>query len=65
MSDGIDLPWSAADVAKAIRETLLCYSLRGRDFPLPDLDSRTGFRDREWQKCWRLIKPDRKRGAKL
>jgi len=25
----------------------------------PDLDSRTGFRDREWQKCWRLIKPGR------
>src|ERR1700682_6343294 len=23
----------------------------------PDLDSRTGFRHREWQKCWRLIKP--------
>ena len=31
----------------------------------PDLDSRTGFRHREWQKCWRLIKPGRKRGAKL
>src|ERR1700731_1838377 len=28
----------------------------------PDLDSRTGFRDREWQKCWRLIKPGRKGG---
>src|SRR5271165_5369926 len=27
---------------------------------LPDLDSRTGFRHREWQKCWRLIKPGRK-----
>jgi hypothetical protein len=25
----------------------------------PDLDSRTGFRHREWQKCWRLIKPGR------
>src|SRR5436190_5200118 len=24
---------------------------------MPDLDSRTGFRHREWQKCWRLIKP--------
>ena len=33
--------------------------------PLPDLDSRTGFRHREWQKCWRLIKPGRKCGAKL
>jgi len=32
---------------------------------LPDLDSRTGFRHREWQKCWRLIKPGRKCGAKL
>jgi hypothetical protein len=32
---------------------------------LPDLDSRTGFRHREWQKCWRLIKPDQKCGAKL
>jgi ParB-like chromosome segregation protein Spo0J len=31
----------------------------------PDLDSRTGFRHREWQKCWRLIKPDQKCGAKL
>jgi PD-(D/E)XK nuclease superfamily len=31
----------------------------------PDLDSRTGFRHREWQKCWRLIKPGRKCGAKL
>jgi mannosyltransferase OCH1-like enzyme len=33
--------------------------------PWPDLDSRTGFRRREWQKCWRLIKPGRKCGAKL
>ena len=32
---------------------------------LPDLDSRTGFRHREWQKCWRLIKPGQKCGAKL
>jgi choline dehydrogenase-like flavoprotein len=32
---------------------------------MPDLDSRTGFRHREWQKCWRLIKPGRKCGAKL
>ncbi len=24
---------------------------------LPDLDSRTGFCHREWQKCWRLTKP--------
>ena len=31
----------------------------------PDLDSRTGFRHREWQKCWRLINPGRKCGAKL
>jgi hypothetical protein len=31
----------------------------------PDLDSRTGFRDREWQKCWRLIKPGQRCGAKL
>src|SRR5205807_2455007 len=31
----------------------------------PDLNSRTGFRHREWQKCWRLIRPGRKRGAKL
>jgi hypothetical protein len=31
----------------------------------PDLDSRAGFRHREWQKCWRLIKPDQKCGAKL
>jgi ACR3 family arsenite transporter len=31
----------------------------------PDLDSRTGFRHREWQKCWRLIKPGQKCGAKL
>src|ERR1700730_16186837 len=31
---------------------------------LPDLDSRTGFRHREWQKCWRLIKPGQKCGAK-
>jgi hypothetical protein len=31
----------------------------------PDLDSRTGFRHREWQKCWRLIKPGGKCGAKL
>jgi hypothetical protein len=30
-----------------------------------DLDSRTGFRHREWQKCGRLIKPGRKCGAKL
>ena len=33
--------------------------------PLPDLDSRTGFRHREWQKCWGLIKSARKCGAKL
>src|SRR5438067_6868744 len=32
---------------------------------MADLDSRTGFRHREWQKCWRLIKPGQKRGAKL
>ena len=32
---------------------------------MPDLDSRTGFRHREWQKCWRLIKPGPKCGAKL
>jgi hypothetical protein len=31
----------------------------------PDLDSRTGFRHREWQKWWRLIKPGQKCGAKL
>src|SRR3984893_16493836 len=31
--------------------------------PKPDLDSRTGFRHREWQKCWRLIKPGQKCGA--
>jgi hypothetical protein len=31
----------------------------------PDLDSRTGFRHREWQKCWRLIKPGQKCGAKI
>src|SRR3954471_10377588 len=31
----------------------------------PDLDSRTGFRHREWQKCWRSIKPGQKCGAKL
>ena len=31
----------------------------------PDLDSRTGFRHREWQKCWGLIRPGRKCGAKL
>src|ERR1700760_168956 len=31
----------------------------------PDLDSRMGFRQREWQKCWRLIKPGQKCGAKL
>lgn len=36
-----------------------------RSIVLPDLDSRTGFRHREWQKCWRLIKPGRKCGAKL
>jgi hypothetical protein len=34
-------------------------------FVRPDLDSRTGFRHREWQKCWRLIKPGQKCGAKL
>jgi hypothetical protein len=34
-------------------------------YVIPDLDSRTGFRHREWQKCWRLIKPSRKCGAKL
>jgi hypothetical protein len=33
--------------------------------PRPILDSRTGFRHREWRKCWRLIKPGRKCGAKL
>ena len=39
---------------------------RERSAPLePDLDSRTGFRHREWQKCWKLIKPDQKCGAKL
>jgi hypothetical protein len=32
---------------------------------MPDLDSRTGFRRREWQKCWRLIKLGQKCGAKL
>jgi hypothetical protein len=31
----------------------------------PDLGSRTGFRHREWQKCWRLINHGRKCGAKL
>jgi hypothetical protein len=31
----------------------------------PDLDSRTGFPHGEWQKCWRLIKPGQKCGAKL
>jgi hypothetical protein len=36
-----------------------------RKWERPDLDSRTGFRHREWQKCWRLIKPDQKCGAKL
>src|SRR5271156_2214091 len=30
---------------------------------MPDLDSRTEFRHREWQKCWRLIKPGQKCGA--
>src|SRR5262249_25425839 len=33
--------------------------------PMPDLDSRTGFRHREWQKCWGLIKPDRKSEVNL
>jgi hypothetical protein len=32
---------------------------------LPDLDSRTGFRHREWQKYWRLIQPGKNCGAKL
>jgi transposase-like protein len=31
----------------------------------PDLDSRMGFHHREWQKCWRLIKPGQRCGAKL
>ena len=31
----------------------------------PDLDSPTGFGHREWQKCWRLVEPGRKCGAKL
>ena len=29
------------------------------DIALPDLDSRTGFCHREWQKCWRMTKPGR------
>jgi CRISPR-associated protein Csb2 len=43
--------------------TVARFVLAGRPRPLvedtlrPDLDSRTGFRHREWQKCWRLIKP--------
>jgi hypothetical protein len=41
------------------------YSNVGEKPTLPDLDSRTGFRDREWQKCWRLIKPGQRCGAKL
>jgi transposase len=41
------------------------HDLLFRWFVWPDLDSRTGFRHREWQKCWRLIKPGPKCGAKL
>jgi hypothetical protein len=42
----------------------LAYSIHP-ETTKPDLDSRAGFRHREWQKCWRLIKPDQKCGAKL
>src|ERR1700730_11140849 len=37
----------------------------GDDAAWPDLDSRTGFRHREWQKCWRLIEPGQKCGAQI
>src|SRR5713226_7862680 len=50
------------DLAKAV------FQVHGVDAVgavTPDLDSRTGFRHREWQKCWRLINPGRKCGAKL
>ena len=52
------------DPGDAARIELLLAELR---LPAvkPDLDSRTGFRHREWQKCWRLIEPGQKCGAKL
>jgi hypothetical protein len=54
--------WSARSILDTGFEALRTDSLSP---PLPDLDSRTGFRHREWQKCWRLIKPGQKCGAKL
>ena len=50
--------------AKEEYRDFLCQALGA--LPVrPILDSRTGFRHREWRKCWRLIKPDRRCGAKL
>ena len=51
--------------SSTVRLTLKRLAAAGLGWPLPDLDSRTGFRHREWQKCWRLIKPGQKCGAKL
>ena len=51
--DGAEIP------RRCWAQQYICEGLR------PDLDSRTGFRHREWPKCWRLIKPGQKCGAKL
>jgi hypothetical protein len=48
-----------------ISDYIFSRSRSGSNLASPDLDSRTGFRHREWQKCWRLIKPGQKCGAKL
>jgi hypothetical protein len=60
---------SPKDVALSglLRDGYLLYSHLSADaaHPTPDLDSRSGFRHREWQKYWRLIQPGRKCGAKL
>jgi hypothetical protein len=55
------------DLLNVKRTLELINTLEGASNHLsrPDLDSRTGFRHREWQKCWRLIKPGQKCGAKL
>ena len=52
-------------VATKLLASVLGIIINDVDKLKPDLDSRAGFRHREWQKCWRLIKPGQKCGAKL
>jgi len=45
-------PFNYNPLRQVLTETVDCRALRSGHCPVkPDLDSRTGFRHREWQKC--------------